>query len=430
MTLTSKLQFLASKKYRTYRPTFVKIVLVSLLVILTCNSLFWFPFLQEQPQPQPQPPTTSDGRTSKNSGHHDNEENSILPTKIQRTTNQNGISKRKVAKDPTTLDKEEKTPPPGQPPNDDAPTINHNRTLVILTGNLRCGEQAWESLYTNLLDVNMADLALIGANYDDDKRYPNASLVRRAKYIWRTPEYDEWADALDLINGTSWRTRVLPQISNYSLDKGLLGGIFNTPSSGAIQGMVKWWLSQYIRNEPTIYGDNNNNSTYYYDTFVLTRTDQYYACPLDLKTALRRRTDVSIPRGEDYSGICDRFMVICGTDKLLEALDVLPPFLNDYDPKLYGKLHNPEGLLKATLSRKKLKVQRISRVMFTCASPDGQDHTRWRKTQTSNDVTPGAAVARREYGVDFKYKQEFALTRYQCVRKPKEEAATSSRATK
>ena len=35
-----------------------------------------------------------------------------------------------------------------------------NRTLVVLLGNARGGEETWESLYTNLLDPQSADLAL------------------------------------------------------------------------------------------------------------------------------------------------------------------------------------------------------------------------------------------------------------------------------
>jgi hypothetical protein len=407
MTATSKLpHHPASEKHGHLRfNASLKLVFISLLVLLTCNSLFWFPLLLLY---QPQPKLTASSNTSNFMGKDNENAKSVLPTVRNKATKEIIKFKENVSNATATAllytddSQETTTPSDSQPKEDDSSTSSSsNRTLVILSGNLRCGERAWESLYSNLLDVNSADLALIGVN-DDTERYPNASLVQRAKYVWTTPEYDEWADALDLINGTSWRTRVLPQISNYSLDKGLLGGIFNTPSSGAIQGMMKWWLSEYVRKDPTI------GTTY--DTFVLTRTDQYYACPLDLQTELRRRTDVSIPRGEDYSGICDRFMVICDVDKLLEALDVLPPFLNDYDPKVYGKLHNPEGLLKATFSRKKLQVQRISRVMFTCASMDGRDPTRWRKISISN------TDALRQFGVDFKYDQEYARARIHCAR--------------
>ena len=68
-----------------------------------------------------------------------------------------------------------------------------NRTLVILNGSPRCGDPAWNSLYTQLLDVNNADLALaFGESLDW-----NSSLYSRAKYIWEFPELEDWGEALD-----------------------------------------------------------------------------------------------------------------------------------------------------------------------------------------------------------------------------------------
>jgi hypothetical protein len=69
-----------------------------------------------------------------------------------------------------------------------------NRTIVFLIGNLRCGEPAWESLYKNVLDFNSADLGLVVGASDD--KYNDASLWKRAKYIFREKEYDDWGDAL------------------------------------------------------------------------------------------------------------------------------------------------------------------------------------------------------------------------------------------
>lgn len=69
-----------------------------------------------------------------------------------------------------------------------------NRTIVFLIGNLRCGEPAWESLYKNVLDFNQADLGLVvGAS---DEKYNDASLWKRAKYVFREKEYTDWGDAL------------------------------------------------------------------------------------------------------------------------------------------------------------------------------------------------------------------------------------------
>jgi hypothetical protein len=69
-----------------------------------------------------------------------------------------------------------------------------NRTIVFLIGNLRCGEPAWESLYKNVLDYNSADLGLVVGSSDD--KYNDASLWKRAKYVFREKEYEDWGDAL------------------------------------------------------------------------------------------------------------------------------------------------------------------------------------------------------------------------------------------
>jgi hypothetical protein len=269
----------------------------------------------------------------------------------------------------------------------------NNRTLVILLGNLRCGETAWKTLYENVLDVNSADLALLVGETKED--YRNASLFARAKYIWNFPEYDDWADALDLINGSQWRHTVLPQISQYSLDKGLLGGVNGTPSSGAIQGMIKWWLAQrMIRNEDALLDK--------YDTFAITRTDEYYSCPLSF-SHFNNSHIMYIPNGESYSGYCDRFYVT-SNKLILESLDILPPFLNAYNHTLYKGLHNPEGLLKATLKRKNVTVRRFPRVMWTCNV--AEDHTRWR--------LPEGDYAEVIPGIRLKYKNEYKMIQRNC----------------
>jgi hypothetical protein len=232
-------------------------------------------------------------------------------------------------------------------------------------------------------------------------QYQNASLFQRAKYIWRFQEYDDWADALDLINGSQWRQTVLPQISQYSLKKGLLGGVNGTAGSGAIQGMIKWWLVQHIQRE---------NLLDKYDTFAVTRTDQYYSCPKSFANFFKYA--IWIPSGETYSGYCDRFFA-CDKRYILEALDILPPFLNNYDPDLYGKLHNPEGLLKATWQRKKLRVQFFNRVMFTSYS-DG-DHTRWRVPKKEDKV---------KQGVYKKYRHEYGNSQRNCKIRKRLETTT------
>jgi hypothetical protein len=78
-----------------------------------------------------------------------------------------------------------------------------NHTIVFLIGNLRCGEPAWESLYKNVLDFNQADLGLVVGASDD--KYNDASLWKRAKYIFREKEYTDWGDALGKFRFLAWQ---------------------------------------------------------------------------------------------------------------------------------------------------------------------------------------------------------------------------------
>lgn len=62
-------------------------------------------------------------------------------------------------------------------------------------------------MYKNLLDVNNKDLALVvGESHEESK---TSSLYKRDKYIYEFTEYDDWADAIDLIDGPKWRGKLL-----------------------------------------------------------------------------------------------------------------------------------------------------------------------------------------------------------------------------
>ncbi|GFH46292.1 hypothetical protein CTEN210_02766 [Chaetoceros tenuissimus] len=146
-----------------------------------------------------------------------------------------------------------------------------NRSLVILTGGLRSGEQAWTSLYKNILDPNSADLALMIEKQSSEPLYPNSTLFERARYTWFFDDYIDWADAIDIINGTRWRTTHLPRFK--SEENGftiLFGGIENLQGSAIIIFMIRWFLLNHIKESDILEK---------YDTFVVTRTDHFYQCP-------------------------------------------------------------------------------------------------------------------------------------------------------
>uniref|UniRef100_A0A6S8XVB9 Uncharacterized protein n=1 Tax=Chaetoceros debilis TaxID=122233 RepID=A0A6S8XVB9_9STRA len=77
-----------------------------------------------------------------------------------------------------------------------------NRTLAIIMGNFRGGESSWQTMASNVLDPSSADLAILIP--EDDINAMNSSLYKRAKYKWTFKNYEDWGEAVDLINGTEW----------------------------------------------------------------------------------------------------------------------------------------------------------------------------------------------------------------------------------
>jgi len=268
-------------------------------------------------------------------------------------------------------------------------TLSPNKTLVIALGNLRCGERAWESLYRNVLDVNSADLALIAQQPRD--RYENASLLERAKYAWIIPDYSDWADAIDLINGTDWRQIALPLVNPQNP---MLGGVGNFSGSGAIIFMYRYWLSQKIQELKL---------TEQYDRFVVTRNDHYYLCAHNLDKL--EPSYLWLPMGEDYGGITDRHLVVSSGD-VLKALDILPPILAH--PERHMKKFTRRNSISELILRERwreegllFKTNRFKRVMFTCMQPG--DGTRW-----------GQMRWRVKEGVFVKYENEYFLSLRTC----------------
>ena len=285
---------------------------------------------------------------------------------------------------------------PNQLPDANATTTtSSNRTLLVILGSLRGGELAWSTLYDNVLDPNQADLALMIGRVPTDRKA--SSMYQRAKYVWEFDEYDNWADAMDLINGSEWRgslAKFLPSKSH------LLGGMElpNTTSvgSGAIIFMIRWFLSNEIRR---------NGLTSRYDRFVLTRADHYYLCVHNL--SLLSQNDLWIPDGEDYGGITDRHLVVSSRD-VLNALDILPGLLKN--PGLYEQCFSEKHCNAETLIKKRWeamglvsKVRRFPRMMFTCATEG--DTTRWKKMST--EIVPE--------GVHLKYKSEYYESHENCL---------------
>ena len=267
-----------------------------------------------------------------------------------------------------------------------------NRTLVVVMGNLRGGEYAWRSLQTNLLDPSSADLALIIGEFHNDTSIhaSKSSLIPRAKFIWFFQEYKDWGNAVDLINGTEWRTKILP---TNLFKTGLFGGVGRRQGSGAIIMMIRWFLVQHIQDLKLIEK---------YDTFVITRSDHYYQCMHNVSEFDVRDNTVWIPPGSDFLGRTDRHLIV-SSENVLDALDIYPPLVrSELNATLIREL-NPERLIKEVWDRKGLEVKYFPRTMFTCAIKS--DTTRWKRAEKP---VPGIPCLFQ------KYEEEYILVQENC----------------
>ena len=283
------------------------------------------------------------------------------------------------------------------------------RTLVIVTGSLRGGERAWQTLYDNVLDPSHADLAVI-TDEILPSHYRNTSLRQRANYWWTVPRFDDWADAMDLVhNSSAWRA---PLLELYNPSNIMLGGMGKIPASGAIIFMFRWYLSRHLQEE---------NLLAKYGKFVVTRSDHYYLCAHDVRRL--HREYLWVPEGEDYRGINDRHF-ITGRKHILTALNILPPLLANpaaYWKQLANPTYNSERFLLHRWAQDGImtRIRRVPRTLFTCATE--KDTSRW------------SAIAEKPnaQGVHVKYPGEYAAALKGCHMAPPPLAvATTSKSSR
>ncbi len=263
-------------------------------------------------------------------------------------------------------------------------TRHVNRTLIILNGSPRGGEAAWNSLYTQVLDVNQADLAL--AFGESSNR--NSSLYSRAKYIWEFPEYEDWGTALDQI-GTGWR--------RWANKDNIMGGVNGTRGSGAIILWIRWFVKGQLQREPGLLGQ--------YSWFVYTRSDHYYLCPHDLRPFKQDPHTLYIPSGQDYGGYTDRHLVASDAT-ILRALSIIDNVAKTENPRELED-NNVEHLIKRRWSNMNLTVIAFNRMMFTCAVTG--DKTRWGEPKSN--FTPSEILA---LGIALKYPDEYYDAKRYC----------------
>jgi hypothetical protein len=177
---------------------------------------------------------------------------------------------------------------------DTSPRDGANRVLVVVLGQTRAWELTFESIAANVLDELGADLALCGS--DRDQR-PNP-FYERAKFIWRTPEPDDWAEVYDrTVGDSSWRVLLRPGENTF-------GGIrdVENPQVGVGGLLIYVWrfLGESLERDGLIDA---------YSWLIITRSDFLWPVPHpDVRYLSNRR--IYVLDGEQWGGVSDRHYVV------------------------------------------------------------------------------------------------------------------------
>jgi len=229
------------------------------------------------------------------------------------------------------------------------------KTLVLLLGNARGGEDTWNSMYQHLLTPYNADLALCFGENDNK----TSSLYAKAKFIWEIPEYKNWRDYYEGKFDDNWF-----KVYEKNAEFGLAGGIDNNIGSGAIIFAFRDFVLK-----------NYKNILLEYDRIILTRSDYYYIADHPILPI----ESFYVVEGEDYDGITDRHHVFNKTmiDDVLGICDYLCS--EKHSQELLSINLNPEISLYKFFNHNGIlqKLQRFKRTQFTVS--DVNDTTRWRQ---------------------------------------------------
>lgn len=245
------------------------------------------------------------------------------------------------------------------------------KTLVILLGNARGGEETWQTMYDNLLEPYNADLALCFGETQDK----SSSLYSKAKYIWEVPEYQNWREYYSSIFKDNW-----DHIFKLNQHAGLMGGIDDSIGSGAI---IFAFRDYVLRNKKDI--------LLKYNRIILTRSDYYY---ID-KHPILPLGKFYATEGEDYDGVTDRHHIFDSSfsDYILGICDFLCSKDNFNYLENQSNLNPEKALLLYFQHTRIINIfEKCKRVQFTVATDN--DSTRWCKP---SNFIPGSNSIRHKY---------------------------------
>ena len=230
------------------------------------------------------------------------------------------------------------------------------KTIVVLIGNARGGEQTWKTLYDNLIDVYSADLLLCFGKTNNT----NNSLYKKAKYVFELEEYNNWNNYYQQFFTNKWKDSFL-----HGKNHGLAGGLDSYSGSGSIIFAFRHFLK-----------NNCLDMLSSYDRIILTRSDNFYL----YKHPILPNDKIWIPQGEDYGGVTDRFHIF-PSSLIKEMLGIVEYMDSDIGFNDIIKIHNPNPEIVLLLLFKFYnilnKIHRYKRCQFAVATKE--DTTRWQK---------------------------------------------------
>lgn len=230
-----------------------------------------------------------------------------------------------------------------------------NKFLIILTGTPRGGVKTWKTLVEHLVKPLNADLAIcFGKSFINQG---NNFLSEISKYDWTFDEPEDWSEYYKKYYSGNWRDFLLR-----GEDLGMAGGIDEYSGSGSIVSGLK-----------DIIFRNHLDTVLNYDYIIHTRADQYYLDCLPEPN----EDKIFIPEGEDYYGICDRFILF--HSKYAKSYFSLCEFIDSaIDQNKVPEIVSPESVLLSHLENENMliNVERIKRINFTVSKKG--EATRWR----------------------------------------------------
>jgi hypothetical protein len=204
---------------------------------------------------------------------------------------------------------------------------------------------------------------------------------------------DNWKSEKDVITFTKKKhyTDFLKIKHKIACDTGNLNTFSNFQISTYLHIFFLWFLQKNLVE---------HNLVSQYDRFIIMRSDYIFKLPFP-SLQLLDKEKIWLPDGEDYSGVCDRF-VLLSKDKLIPYISIMDNFYtqsNKYCKNIENEdCWNMERILAMHLKEQKIlnSIRRIPYVMYSIRGINGT--TRWQE-----------GVFNKELGYYIKYPNEYSM---------------------